>query len=318
MKLNLGCGAYPLNGFANLDAATGWRFEHGLSDYPTGSVDAITISHALMYVRPKYWPAMFAEFARVLRDGGVIRVTEDNTADTRSRTHGTGWRGSQPAITLTDAGMVKAHMLDAGLVAHDVDPWQTHYRDDTLIQRRHDDPPHVFHVEGIRMTRVLFEPHSDDAALFAAFTVLEYRPRIVTCFGSAGDYGSTEERAAETADAMSVLGAKFCEQWAGGDLVAQMRELDERVKPSLVFAPSAQASHAEHVAVSLAARFVFGDRLRCYHTYDAGGKVRDGTAAPFRPEWIQAKLRALARYPSQIKHPRAHVFFLDDLREYLE
>ena len=136
--------------------------------------------------------------------------------------------------------------------------------------------------------------------------------------GKIAAVGKLSGEAAETVDAMSVLGARTCEQWAGGDLVAQMRELDERVKPSLVFAPSAQASHPDHVAVAVAAREVFGDRVRAYHTYDADGKVRDGTAAPFRPEWIQAKLRALARYPSQIKHPRAHVFFLADLREYLE
>jgi hypothetical protein len=61
---------------------------------------------------------------------------------------------------------------------------------------------------------------------------------------------------------------------------------------------------------------VFGQRVCTFHTYTAGGKVRGGVPVPFHPEWIGQKLRALARYQSQLRHPRAHGFFIDDLREY--
>lgn len=319
--LNLGCGTpdteswAPIEGCVNLDRSLGWRFEDGLGAYATGSIDGITVSHALMYVELADWPAVFAEFARVLRDGGVVRITEDETQDTRSPRHG-GWRGSQPAITLTFPELVKAYLRAAGLVAHDCDPGETR-GDPRLVQHLHGDPPDVFHVEGVRMTRVLFEPHADDAALFAAFTVIRYRPRVVTCFGSSGDYGPTDVRAAETIDAMSVLGCDLCEQWDGGDLQAKMRELDARIKPSLVFAPAAKTSHRDHVAVAEAAAAVFGDRLRTYHTYDETGRIKSPWQAPYEPAWVQRKLRALCRYPSQATHPRACRFYLDDQREYL-
>ena len=56
MRLNLGCGEeHLIDGFVNLDARTGWHFEDGLP-YPDGSVEAITISHALMYVPLSAWP----------------------------------------------------------------------------------------------------------------------------------------------------------------------------------------------------------------------------------------------------------------------
>lgn len=321
--LNLGCGApdkrswHPIDGAVNRDPGyDGWRFEDGLGDYADGSVDGITVSHALMYVALSDWPRVFAEFARVLRDGGVIRVTEDSTDDTRSRTFKIGWHDH---VTLTNATMVKKHLERAGLIAHDCAPDETLFETDILIQRQHGDPPHVFFCEGQRMTRVLFSPHCDDEALFASATILRYRPRIVVCCSRTdGDYGERKVREAETRDAMSILGGDPVEFWNGSDLVTNMRALDLRVKPSLVFAPNVKASHPDHVAVAEAAREVFGDRLRTYHTYDANGKVRDGREVEFEPVWAQAKLRALARYESQLRHPRAHTFFLQDLREYVD
>jgi LmbE family N-acetylglucosaminyl deacetylase len=97
-----------------------------------------------------------------------------------------------------------------------------------------------------------------------------------------------------------------------------MRRIDGVLAPSLVLAPHPAASHPDHVHVAEAARRVFGDRVLSYHTYDAAGKVRRGTLVPIEPVWIGQKLRALARYESQITHPRAHQFFMDDLQEYVE
>jgi LmbE family N-acetylglucosaminyl deacetylase len=165
---------------------------------------------------------------------------------------------------------------------------------------------------------VLFSPHADDETLFAAFTILRHRPDIVVCFGSAGDYGPTDVRTAETREAMTVLGGGVVEQWGGGDLVAQMRSYDARVNPVRVWAPHEDASHPEHVAVARAARQVFGDRLQAFHTYDVSGKVRRGRPVAFEPAWVQQKLRALLRYETQVRHPRACQFFTWDLLEYAE
>lgn len=323
IRLNLGCGApgerswHPIEGWVNRDPALdGWRFEHGLGEYADGSVEACSISHALMYLPLDDWPRFFAEVARVLCDEGVVRITEDDTSDTRSQTYPNGWRD---AVTLTYPELVKAHMRAAGLVAEDCDATHTNYSDRAILQDQHGGAPHCCYVEGCRRTRVLFTPHSDDETLFAAFTILRYRPHIVICCQSSGDYGDTMVRAHETQDAMTVLGGGKVIQWSFAEnMVDEMRQLDAHTKPSLVFAPNERASHPDHVAVALAAREVFGGRLRTYHTYDAGGKVRDGREVEFEPAWVQAKLRALARYTSQVTHPRACKFFVDDLREYAE
>jgi len=147
--LNLGSGACELEGFVNLDRHHGWRFEDGL-DYPGGSVDGITISHALMYVHERDWPGVFGEFARVLVPGGVVRVTEDSTDDPASERFG----GYHDYVTLTTPALVRRHMEAVGLQVRDVAPNETRYRDDSLIQRLHGEPPKVFHIEGVKASKL--------------------------------------------------------------------------------------------------------------------------------------------------------------------
>lgn len=145
-KLNLGCGGQPLVGFHNLDKTRGWAYENGLSDYADGTVAAITISHSLMYVREHDWPAVFAELLRVLEPGGVLRITEDSTADPASERHG----GHHDAVTLTSPRLVADHCLQAGFsCVADVPADQTGWIDDTLIQQWHGAPPKVFHIEAV-------------------------------------------------------------------------------------------------------------------------------------------------------------------------
>lgn len=145
MRLNLGSGGHPLDGFDNLDLP-GWRFEDGLG-YADESVEAITISHALMYVVGDDWPAVFAELARVLESGGgVVRITEDSTSDPESERFG----GHPDAVTLTSPLLVLDHLRDAGLGATEVSADVSFFSDYSLIQRWHGDPPKVFHVEGFK------------------------------------------------------------------------------------------------------------------------------------------------------------------------
>ncbi len=146
MKLNLGSGAHPLERFVNLDAESGWRFEHGLRDYKDGKIEAITISHALMYVELHDWPFVFSEISRVLEPGGVVRITEDATDDPKSERFG----GYHDAVTLTSAKLIAYYLLAAGLEPRVLSASQTTFRDDSLRQSWHGAEPKVCYVEGIK------------------------------------------------------------------------------------------------------------------------------------------------------------------------
>lgn len=146
LRLNLGGGINPIPGYVNLDKSDGWNFEDGLEPYPDGTVEAITISHVLMYVPADRWPYVFAELARVLQPGGTVRITEDAI----------GCPGStRPVIrpraaVATTPDMILAHLADAGLTGRVVDPDHTEFVDRTLIQQNYGDPPDVFHAEAIK------------------------------------------------------------------------------------------------------------------------------------------------------------------------
>jgi len=326
--LNLGCGTrgtrswHPMPGCVNLDKSMGWRFEDGLGQYWDASIDGITISHALMYVAAEAWPALFKEFARVLRPGGVLRITEDDTENPESSRHG-GWRGSQPAVAQTSARLVLEAMAAAGLHASEVTRDTSARADKVLSQAQHGDPPDVFFAEGVKPAVVLFSPHNDDETLFASYAVMSWAPHVVVCFPSAGDYGDSRTREAETRKAVDILGGPSVEQWDGKDIQAKMRALDERCHITTAWAPHPNCSHQDHYKVAAAALAVFGDRVRHYHTYTLAGdgwpdKVRDGEAQGVTGHMVALKLRALLAYESQIAHPRARRFFVQDLAEYYD
>ncbi len=146
MKLNLGSGPHKLHGFLNLDPAIdGWTFESGLT-YPEASVEAITVSHALMYVEVAWWPFVFGEITRVLQPGGVVRITEDATDDERSPRFG----GFHDAVTLTTYRNVAVALRAAGLHPAWMPPDGSMFKDNSLQQSWHGAPPKVFFIEGIK------------------------------------------------------------------------------------------------------------------------------------------------------------------------
>ena len=170
--LNLGCGSADeaMPGFVNLDRdprcgdGSGWMFESGLPGFESGSVDGITISHVLMYVRVRDWMPFLAEAHRVLRPGGVIRVTEDVTDNSESR-HWTGhsprYRSWDSRVTPTSGILVVVALRLAGFTAREVSENETDFIDGRLCQSRHNDirpgdylgecqGPHVFFAEGVK------------------------------------------------------------------------------------------------------------------------------------------------------------------------
>lgn len=144
LKLNLGCGPHRLAGFQNLDRPE-WRWQAGLP-YEDATVDAITISHALMMLLPEEWPAAFAELYRVLKPGGIVRITEDNTEDPESERYGAGaW---PDALALTGPKVIRKALREAGFVVNTVTASTSNYRDLSLLQAHHGDEPKVTFLEG--------------------------------------------------------------------------------------------------------------------------------------------------------------------------
>ncbi len=147
MRLNLGCGHHPIEGFQNHDPVVdGWRFEDGLPQYGDNSVEGITICHALMYLPVGAWPEAFREFARVLEPGGILRVQEDWTDNPDSERFG-GYPGG---VTITTPALVELHMLSAGLVPEVVTYDTTLFHDSSLIQKLHGGEPKTFVVDGCK------------------------------------------------------------------------------------------------------------------------------------------------------------------------
>lgn len=148
VKLNLGAGPNPLEGFDNLDPTyePRWSFPQPIP-YAVESVDAITVSHVLMYVPLEDWPACFAEMARVLAPGGVVRLTEDAIGG-----EGSARETIRPgAAVATTADLVMAHLRDAGLYAELVTANVSAWHEKSLVQRNYGQAPDVFHVEGWRV-----------------------------------------------------------------------------------------------------------------------------------------------------------------------
>lgn len=146
LRLNLGGGINPIRWFDNLDKSMGWMFEDGLDFYSDETVEAITISHSLMYVPLLAWQPVFDEIARVLQPGGIVRVTEDAIGAPGS---------SRPVIrpgahVATSSALVRNAMDEAGLDPHELSPNVSLFYDTTLIQQNYGDPPDVFHIEGIK------------------------------------------------------------------------------------------------------------------------------------------------------------------------
>ncbi len=73
MKLNLGSGSSPLNGYDNIDRRNG-REVFPLPQFLDNSVDEIRASHVLEHFAHQDVPTVMQEWVRVLKPGGTIKV----------------------------------------------------------------------------------------------------------------------------------------------------------------------------------------------------------------------------------------------------
>lgn len=149
MRLNLGCGPFPLKGYINLDMNPDWRMEDGLP-YAGASVEAITISCVMYAVREDDYPHVFCEFYRALNPGGVVRITDGDTENPASKFYGKPYESDYGPTVLTGPRMMRNHMEDAGFTVYDMTATTTMSGDDSILQDRHGNPPDVFFIEGVK------------------------------------------------------------------------------------------------------------------------------------------------------------------------
>lgn len=167
-KLNLGAGAFPLEGFLNMDIRTDlesifekrhfeegipwyvfkrWDWRNGLQDFEDNSVEAITESHSLMYLQVKEYETALKECYRVLRPGHIMRITQDNCEYPDCDKFGLPW-GNPDSIT--GPKMMRRELENVGFTVYDVEPNETRYKNKSLIQEFHGTPPRVFHIEAVK------------------------------------------------------------------------------------------------------------------------------------------------------------------------
>jgi len=170
MKLNLGCGGFPKEGFLNLDSRGDlqtifiqrylkgtdplytigqWKFQDKFPDTLDGVIDAITISHSLMYLKIEEYEEVLKELYRILKPKGVLRITEDNCEQEPEKLKIFGLPWGNPASAVGAIRMRK-ELEKVFQRVYDVKPEETKYKDSSLIHNLHGSPPRVFHMEGVK------------------------------------------------------------------------------------------------------------------------------------------------------------------------
>lgn len=146
MKLNLACGNDLLKDFTNLDIKDNWYFQNGLGQFQDNSIEAITISHSLMFLTEKELEIFFKECFRVLQKNGVIRITEDWATYWGSKVFGGWWS----AKLLTSPILMEYYLKKSGFQAFRVAEDETKFKDKSLIRILHGHHPRVFFIEGLK------------------------------------------------------------------------------------------------------------------------------------------------------------------------
>lgn len=181
------------------------------------------------------------------------------------------------------------------------------------------------------MNALLLEPHQDDATLFAAFTCLRYKPKVITILGSKlqedrGTGITNGVRELENHNALAELGCVIGhEQWPERDnapdwdaTYARLHRVNLGTHYEVVFAPAIEdGGHEQHTAVGELALGVFGERVQHYLTYKRGHGKTKGKLVEYEPEWVSIKHRALAWHESQIAERTTQSWFMGDLYEYM-
>jgi LmbE family N-acetylglucosaminyl deacetylase len=160
-------------------------------------------------------------------------------------------------------------------------------------------------------------PHSDDAVLFGAFTLMREKPLVLTVTDSwiqfnRGENITAEQRRLEDEEAMKVLGCSIVfggirddviDAWAVKDKLSRFRGFNG------IYAPAIQGGNEAHDLIGKVALEVFGD-VKQYTTYSATELYTTGKeeVKPDSREML-VKEAALNCYQSQIQLPATKPHF---------
>lgn len=135
VKLNIGAGSAVLEGFTPIDRKIGT--EAASLNYINDSVEEIRASHILEHFNFVDAKKALAEWVRVLKPGGIIKIAvPDLEKIIKLRETDPLWRfylaggqidANDQHLSVWDAGILRAYMDDAGLA--DVTPWQSDGKD---------------------------------------------------------------------------------------------------------------------------------------------------------------------------------------------
>jgi LmbE family N-acetylglucosaminyl deacetylase len=173
------------------------------------------------------------------------------------------------------------------------------------------------------MNAVLFAPHNDDETLFAFYSMLKYRPRVIVVLRSFkqnvlqnGPHWKVRE--AETAAVMQMIGLDHV-QWNYDDMRPDWPGISDAIEDvignfDVVIAPADEiGGHEDHCAVASVCGGITsetGQELVRYLTYQLGyGRSTQGVPVPHTPEEELLKMQALDIYQSQIHHPATCAWF---------
>jgi predicted SAM-dependent methyltransferase len=127
VKLNLGCWDNIIEGWENLDwkkhndGVVVWEWNKPLP-YPDGSAEIVLVQHVMMYCDLNKYVANLKEIARVLADGGVLLLKEDDNRNWQWRKIGTKHKTGKIRSSVNPDQM-RVILAEAGLeaVCDDID-----------------------------------------------------------------------------------------------------------------------------------------------------------------------------------------------------
>lgn len=174
--------------------------------------------------------------------------------------------------------------------------------------------------------KILISPHSDDATLFATYTILREKPLVVTVTHATMQGGNGYERAMEDYKAMKILGVPIMflgidEDKLTGSLLDNSLHamlVEEDLLDCIYLPAYEEGGNPQHNLINKVIDDIasLGIERKFYKTYTGLEDRTIGEEVIPTPEELELKRKALACYRTQIENPNTRHYFLTT-REYI-